>query len=342
MRTRILIICGIVLALCLWVLLHQTSPKDIYPLETQISSINRQEVGKSTNMAELPVAVAPSPVGTYHHLITGEILDPEQQELEAWQKPIEFYGKAVDENSNSVVGVSVHFRWAEKPSEDGMQTSDTQSDSSGLFSLHGKHGASLTVSFGKDGYYASHGGQKGFNYALGPNILSPDPLHPIIFYLQKKGAPEPLIHIAGIGLHAMRDYLLSADGKSTEVSLHDGHLATPGQGDLQVSFQAGPQIDNYPTRISWQCTVTIPGGGLVQTSEEFPFLAPEVGYLSSDAWSVTVTNWTETVNQQYYVKLRDGNYGRVKLRVIGVPNGAYFRMESFLNPAGSRNLEPAP
>jgi hypothetical protein len=139
----------------------------------------------------------------------------------------------------------------------------------------------------------------------------------------------------------MRDFLLAADGKPTEVSLRDGRLTPAGQGDLKVEFQAGPPLDNFPSRISWQCQVMIPGGGLVQTDEEFPFLAPENGYQEFDQWNVGATNWTETLDKQYYVKLRDGNFGRVKLRVIGVPGRAFFRMESFLNPSGSRNLEPA-
>ena len=86
--------------------------------------------------------------------------------------------------------------------------------------------------------------------------------------------------------------------------------------------------------------MTVPGGGLIQTDEEFPFLAPESGYQEFDQWNVGATNWTESLDKQYYVKLRDGNFGRVKLRVIGVPGRADFRMESFLNPSGSRNLEP--
>ena len=150
-----------------------------------------------------------------------------------------------------------------------------------------------------------------------------------------------MIHISGIGLHTMRDFLLAADGKPTEVSLRDGRLALSGQGDFKVEFQAGPPLDQFPSRISWQCRVTVSGGGLMETSEEFPFLAPENGYQEFDQWSITSTNWTESLDKQFYVKLRDGNFGRVKLRVIGVPKRAYFRMESFLNPSSSRNLEPA-
>jgi hypothetical protein len=259
--------------------------------------------------------------------------------LALWQAPIEFYGKVVDENSNAVAGAKIGFHWVEIPTEEGNRTTTTESDAAGLFSLHGQRGPSLTVWFSKEGYYSSRGGQMSFNYASGPDILSPDPQNPVVFNLKKKGTPEPLVHIAGIGLRTMRDYLLAADGKPTEVSLRDGRLAPAGQRDLKVEFRAGESI--APSEISWWCRVTVPDGGLIQTSEEFPFLAPENSYQEFDQWSITSTNWTESLDKQYYVKLRDGNFGRVKLRVIGVPKRAYFRMESFLNPSGSRNLEPA-
>ena len=259
--------------------------------------------------------------------------------LALWQAPIEFYGKVVDENSNAVAGVNIHFSWYDIPAKDGERTADTQSDSEGLFSLQGKHGPSLTVGFSKEGYYSSQRGEMSFNYVMGTDIISPDPQNPVVFNLRKKGTSEPLVHIAGIGLRTMRDYLLAADGKPTEVSLRDGRLAPVGQGDLKVEFRAGDSI--APSEISWWCQVSVPGGGLMETSEEFPFLAPENGYQEFNKWSITSTNWTETLDKQYYVKLRDGNFGQVKLRVIGVPKRAYFRMESFLNPSGSRNLEPA-
>jgi hypothetical protein len=259
--------------------------------------------------------------------------------LESWQTRIEFYGMVVDENTNSIAGANVQFAWIETPSEAGEKSATTESDAEGRFSLQGKRGASLTVTVNKAGYYALHG-QKTFHYAVLGNFV-PSFLNPVVFKLRKKRHAEPLIHIGGIGLHAKRDYLLSAEGKPTCVSLLTGQLMPSEQGDLEVAFQAGPPVETYPSRITWKCQVTVPSGGLIQTDEEFPFFAPEGGYRTSEAWNITTTNWTDTVNQQYYVKLRNGNYGRINLRVIGVPSRAYFRMESYVNPSGSRNLEPA-
>ncbi len=344
MKKNIFITCIIVLAICLISLrfwfrhtAQRETPAQAGTMLTnqpeQPKVVEHRQITNTSPMLSLPESASPLAKAV---AVTNPIA---AHILAAWQAPIEFYGKVVDENTNPVTGVNIHFNWSELPERGGERTSDTQSDSDGLFSLHGKRGAALTVSFSKQGYYSSGRGEQTFSYAF-PKAISPDPQNPVIFHLRKKGTPEPLIHIAGIGLHTMRDFLLAGDGKPTDVSLRDGRLAPSGQGDLEVAFQAGTPLDNFPSRITWQCQVTVPNGGLVQTDEEFPFLAPENGYQASDIWSITATNWTEQVNKQYYLKLGDGNFGRVKLRVIGVPNRAFFRMESFLNPSGSRNLEP--
>jgi hypothetical protein len=347
MKTNIYLLCGIVLAFCLWLLLHHASEQKKGRLqESQRMSANQQSPmqpiptqssGKSSVLKTQPASLAER----IHHSTSEASNDLTQSLVTEWQAPIDFYGKVVDDNTNPVQGVSVQFQWDESPTQDVARIYTTKSDADGLFSLQGQRGRSLEVSVSKEGYYSSGRDKTGYIYALAADIFSPSMLNPVIFHIRKKEKGELLIHISGIGLHTMRDYLLAADGKPTEVSLRDGRLAPVGQGDLKVEFQAGPPLDQFPSRISWQCRVTVSGGGLMETSEEFPFLAPENGYQEFDQWSITSTNWTESLDKQFYVKLRDGNFGRVKLRVIGVSKRAYFRMESFLNPSGSRNLEPA-
>jgi hypothetical protein len=347
MKTRIILFCGIILALCLWLLLHHAGEQIINtPQETLIVSTNNQLIGLSeqpeTHEKHQNTSVPPpANVSSSKKAAWPTAENSSQLALAPWHTPIDFYGKVIDENSNPVVGVSIGFRWAAQTEDVAATTATTQSDAEGIFSLHDKHGVGLSVQVSKEGYYTSQKDKRGFNYALGPDILSPDSSNPVIFHLQKKGKGESLVHIGGIGLHTMRDYLLAADGRPINVSLLDGQLMPAEQGDLQVEFQIGPPLDNFPSRITWSCRVAVPGGGLIQTDEEFPFFAPENGYQTSDNWSVDATNWTQTLDKQYYIKLRDGNFGRVKLRVIGVPNRAFFRMESFLNPSGSRNLEPS-
>ena len=356
MRTRTLVVCGVALAaicLILWSRQRTEPGKNAPPPVEVVPAQSPQPEAPTSPTAPVRGRVADSKPVTASGTPSAQINAPfpritaEQSNtayqvlLAAWQAPIEFYGRVVDENSNAVAGASIQFRWIETPSEGGERKSSMQSDATGLFSLRGKTGRSLTVWVNKEGYYASHGGQQTFLYAATDAVFRPDSQNPVLFRLRRRGPGEPLVHVGGIGLRTMRDFLLAPDGKPTEVSLRDGRSVPAGQGDLRVEFQAGAALDNFPSRITWQCRVTVPDGGLVQTDEEYPFLAPESGYSGSDEWSIGATNWTEQVQKVYYVKLHDGSFGRATVRVIGTARRAFFRMESSVNPSGSRNLEPA-
>src|SRR6185503_18984387 len=56
---------------------------------------------------------------------------PNAQLLSAWQAPIDFYGKAVDEEGNPIAQVNVTFTWSEKPAQDAEKTAQTQTDTQG-------------------------------------------------------------------------------------------------------------------------------------------------------------------------------------------------------------------
>ncbi len=257
----------------------------------------------------------------------------------AWRTPIEFYGQVLDETTNPVAGVQINFDCNDL-SLNGTSFYQTTSDSNGMFAIKDINGKLLTVRVTKNGYYTYQPLVKIFFYAGENENFTPDANAPVIFWLRKKGQGEPLIHIAGIGLHSLRDYLLDIGGKPTELSLYDGKLTSADACDLRVEFKAGPPLDNLPSRITWNCQVTVPDGGLVETDDPFPFLAPSDGYKESDHWSLSETNWTDEIRKQYYLRLRGGHFGRLTIRILGTTR-PFFRMESFVNPSGSRNLEPA-
>jgi len=93
------------------------------------------------------------------------------------QRPINFYGKVVDENGQPVIGASAHFEWdgnaTNKQAMDWNEeqtiknSADVISDAAGLFSLTNKSGTELDVSAGKAGYYSSrrNRGAENFKYS---------------------------------------------------------------------------------------------------------------------------------------------------------------------------------
>lgn len=259
------------------------------------------------------------------------------RQLAQWQAPIEFYGKVVDENSNAVAGAKVDFHWVEIPAEDGNRTTNTESDTEGLFSLHGQLGPHLSVSVSKEGYYASHNRQGGFNYSLGPDIISPDPLNPVVFRLQKKGSGEPLVTVdyPGFGKTAQ----LRGNGTPVEVDLLKGEKAATGSGQIKLELWRGVS-EKGNARFDWKCQLSVPGGGLVTTDQEFAFEAPQNGYQPSVVIDMPATNqnWRSDVRLKYFLQMADGKYGRIEFYLL--PWNGAFTIQSAVNYSGSRNLEP--
>jgi hypothetical protein len=259
--------------------------------------------------------------------------------LAAWQTPIEFYGKVVDENSNAVAAAKISFHWVEFPAEDGNRNTNTESDVEGLFSLRGQRGPDLSVSVSKEGYYAAHRGEQGFKYGpFGNPDFSPNPQNPVIFTLRKKGKGEPLIQSEfppGMGQIAQ----LRGDGTPAEIDLFNSQKVSEGNGQLRLELFRG-QAEKTSPRFDWKCRLSVPGGGLVETDQEFAFEAPQTGYEASLVIDMPATNqtWCDDLTRKYYVQLPGGRYGRIDFYLLA-DNGV-FTIKSAINPNGSRNLEP--
>jgi hypothetical protein len=253
----------------------------------------------------------------------------------AGQVPINFYGKVVDEKSNALAGATVSFKWQEnRESRKGA----TLSDAAGLFSLENRRGTMSEVWVSKEGYYTPRPGFEGFSYAAWPRF-SPDPNTPVVFQLRTKGTPEPLIRLAG-PMGGDRQYKLETNGAPTEISFFTGLRTSPGQGDLRVEFWRERPKDPQQRLFPWRCRISVPGGGLQTAPDEFPFKALEAGYdeMIEIVSEPRLDTWSDRVNRSYYVRLRDGKYGWIRLKVICSEN-PFFGLEALINPSGSRTLE---
>jgi hypothetical protein len=197
----------------------------------------------------------------------------------------------------------------------------------------------LEISCGKDGYYSSRRGPSEFNYTLGPDIISPDSQNPVLFRLYKKGSPVPLIQThfpIGIGQRVR----LHNDGTPTELSLLSAQETPEGSGQLRLEFWQDNSSKRAVT-FNWKFRVSVPGGGLLPSDQEFAFEAPDNGY-TSDAvvdMPASATNWTDDFRVKYYVHLSDGNFACVDIYLLA--DNGIFTVHSVINPTGSRNLEPA-
>ncbi len=339
MRTRIKIFCVLVIAAIFLLLWFRHAAKRETPMQAEAMLANQPEQPKvvehrqitnTSPMLSLPESASPLAKAV---AVTNPIA---AHILAAWQAPIEFYGKVVDENTNPVTGVDIHFNWSELPERGGERTSDTQSDSDGLFSLHGKRGAALTVSFSKQGYYSSGRGEQTFSYAF-PKAISPDPQNPVVFHLRKKGQGESLIQTDFPP--GMQIAQLHHDGTPIELDLLNGTRVSAGSGQLELELWR--DISNMKAaRFDWKLRLSAPNGGLVSTDEEFAFQAPESGYQPSVVIEMPATNqvWFNEVRNKYYIKLPDGKCGRIDFYLLA--HNGVFSVHSVINPSGLRSLEP--
>jgi hypothetical protein len=252
--------------------------------------------------------------------------------LVEWQAAINFYGKVVDERSNAVSGADVQFSWTESPSENGNREAKTETGPDGLFSLNGERGAILGVHIGKEGYYSSRQGSDTFHYSVMGRFIA-DPKSPVVFRLRKMGLVQPLVAMK-------RNRAIPRDGTPVWFDLTTGNTAPGENGDLVVRCWTQDHGKPRGQRYDWHCTVAVPGGGLVPTDEEFPFLAPEGSYAPAEEIIMPADrpDWKDDVELRFYYRLANGRYGRMKFAMIA--GGQHFCMiDSVLNPSGSRNLE---
>jgi hypothetical protein len=295
------------------------------------------------------VPVAPSPTHTDSrtaHIVEGvpisqavddyvrkSLADPQYD----WKQPINFYGKVVDENGTPVPGANIHFTWNDL-SPQGTSHADTSSDESGLFSLTDRQGKRLYVEISKDGYYTSGNSRRAaFEYANpADGLFTPDAANPVVFRLRKKGEAAQLIH--GLKLFGSREGTLSY------VDLTTAKAALKPLGDLTVECTRSER--SADKKFDWTFTLSVVSGGLIESTDEFMFLAPEAGYRSSFQISHRINDpdWTGREKHKFFVKSQDGqHYARIEITIIpDYGQNAAYDLEWYLNPNGSRNLESDP
>ena len=187
-----------------------------------------------------------------------------------WKRPINFYGEIVDESNAPVANASANFAWGDL-SEIGMSHATATSDPNGLISLLNRQGKRLYVNVTKEGYYSSGDSRNAtFEYANPfDGLFRPNPNQPVIFHLRKKGEGAKLIH--GLKLFGSK-----IDGSLSYCDLVESKNGHVPSGDLTVQFTRSGKSANK--KFDWTFKLGVLNGGLIESTDEFMFLAPEDGY----------------------------------------------------------------
>ena len=243
----------------------------------------------------------------------------------------DFYGKVVDQYGKPVAGVEVTGRVNVMMGQGALQK--TQTDAKGLLQFTGIRGRSLDVTLAKEGYQIQgHGlGTKGQNGA------DTSPANRCVYTMWKLKGSDPMIHDS-------KRYPLKSDDRVYTVDLLSKSVAdgTNDAGDLYVQFKrplgVGPR-DNF----NWSFSMTANRGGLIEvTNNDYLNEAPARGYQPQYKLDQRPADakWRGEEGT-FYLKSRRGQvYGHFHIRLDPVyRDGAMLEIESFINPAGSRNLE---
>lgn len=297
----------------------------------------------ATPGASSPDRIAPDSESSRPALSEADALEAIRRDPEwRWRRPIDFWGVVLDQQGHPVSGARVDLSWTDRsPAGNSSETRTT--DPSGRVHLNGKTGAVLTVRASSDGFHNTRDSHRILNYAepWDPQFHRPDPDRPVVLRLRRKGHTEPLVHRENL-----RFPITSTAG---EVRLDlVGQRAVLSGGDLRISLQHGPEeFIEGRRRFDWEILIAAVDGGLASHSEEFPFRAPETGYLPVIRFSQSARDsvWQDGFEGRFFLRSRNGQvHARIQLRISPFPKGApptVTVLDYHLNPAGSRNLEYA-
>lgn len=255
--------------------------------------------------------------------------------------PINFYGKVIDQQGQPVVGAKVSFdlltshirqiRTSEKP-----MTLETGAD--GRFSLTGVTGYAIDqISIAKEGYELSQKAPRGFTFGLLPDY-TPDTTNPVVFKMWKQTGKETLTHSSWRGKAV-------CDGTTNCFDLLSGH--SQADGNLKIAcFRIPVNLPPANTKpYTYKFQISLNGGGIQPTDDDFTFLAPEQDYLQSLTYGQSADDpkWDRRtpIPKEYYIKTADGHYGHLSVDwdVAFWKAPMILKWNCSINPSGSRNLE---
>ena len=268
-----------------------------------------------------------------------------RKRLQEGNVPIDFYGKVVDQNGAPVAGVEVKaaIRLMKEPIPgmigDGFDYLVASTASDGTFSFLNRTGEFFGIDkIQKEGYLVSATVHEKtyYYYASDEKKYRPNPSVPEVFKIWTQMGAEKLIE-------KNLKYKLTTEGRSYGLDLLNGAQAKADAiADIRVSMTA-PSVIKPHVKYDWNFVLEAAEGGLIETSDDYMYLAPLDGYVSriQVSFNASDANWSDNFRKRFYVMSRNGSvYARIEILVGVALNGrGYLHIESASNPNSSRNLE---
>lgn len=263
-----------------------------------------------------------------------------RQTLEAQNKPIEVWGKVVDQDGASLSGVKVqaafgHFVWPPEQYPNGVTSGlELLTDANGQFHIQDNSATGVGVVLQKNGYEQES--PKGSGYALGSGGGTKD--NPVVLRMWGTNILQKLV--AG-GNH----FHIVPDGRPYFINLTDGTISESEGGDLKVWIQYTNQVVRSQL-YDWSAGINAINGGLLEeTNLDFDsmFVAPKDGYMPSFHFDQQILGGQSgSTGGKFYLMLKNGQeYGRMQFDLIAPYDAripGLIRFSYAINPSGSRIL----
>jgi hypothetical protein len=299
-----------------------------------------KEAGQSLSQSVMSKPIASSQLAEAPPQSKGEVIAKGLAALN--HRPIEIYGKVVDQYGVPVEGASIAGSTIIRNISGFSGKSEkytTVTDQNGLFQFKGMYGESMGVWPSKPGYEFK-GTNTSFVFSLmypKETIYTPDANNPTVLTMWKLQGAEPLMVVEIEKYHG-----LPFDGTPVYVDLEKNRI-TANQGDLKITLKRNPLHPDLGKKFDWSLIVEGVGGGLVESTTAYQNEAPAEGYQSEFKYAMSAegAHWQDGMQKRFFVKSKNGKlYGWVDLNVYArYQEGVGITIEGRVNPNGSRNLE---
>lgn len=314
---------------------HKEGATDATPASETVESTTTRRIPDDHTS---PDGASPSQVVQQITAKAEQMKHDSEREIELWQSPIVYFGTVVDENESPIPGVQVSYSAGamNEAREEIRNTGTVTTDGRGVFKISGVNGVGLMIELSHPDYYSYPDNSTGFDKRSMPRsgYFSDTEGKAEIFRMHRKGNPVPLIERRG-GLHA------PPDGSSVGFPFR-GKTKTEIIGKGQIEGWKGSPDPKHNGHYDWNIRITMPGGGILESTNHFGFIAPESGYQKS--FEVTMSkedpNWQSHVKKRFFFKF-PSHFVRANVSV-DIFHDLYFSMQYFVNPDGSTNLENDP
>jgi hypothetical protein len=239
---------------------------------------------------------------------------------------IVLYGRVMDQFASPVPGAQIAASiQVNNGTRVGADKISLVTDGNGFFTISGYKGKALGINVSKAGYVLATTNTRFVYSLLWPESerYVPDAGNPVVIKMWKLQGAEPLVSIN-------KEYRLPFTSTPIYFDLVAGKIV-PAGGDVRITVNrpAGEVSEHNPQ--DWGFEIEAVDGGLIETSgneEAVTFAAPENGYQSSDALTVSSNHHGVGIIQQaFFVQSRNGQvYSK-----LGLSFGINEKPDGFMN-----------